>query len=122
METHLVRVLDPSAALTARGFAEHLDETLTLEVTEDPQWSDNVGVHRVRVSGGRAEVSRSPGRGPGASRRRLSTDIVGLAALYSGFLPVRTLARLGWVEGDEASLAAAGRLFDGPRCYVDQMY
>jgi predicted acetyltransferase len=105
-ETWMLRVLEPRAALEARGYPE-LDAAVDFELT-DATLPENSGRFRLDVRGGRASVT--PG-GSGA----VALDERALAALYSGFAPPASLARASALSADEASLARLACLFAGPQ-------
>lgn len=108
----MIRVLDVPGAFAARGW-DH-DGEIDLHV-EDALFPENAGAWRVRVADGRAEVARG---GTGALR----CGARGLAPLYTGFYDAPTLRRLGWIDGDDASVRAAARLFAGPEPWMSEMY
>lgn len=117
-EVHMLRILDVGAALTRRGYSEHVDAALTLRICEDPIFEANVRTYRLRVKDGAAEVTTAPASGAGG----LETTIDGLASLYSAYHPPEALARAGALRADAASLEAATQIFAAPRPYLDQMY
>jgi len=104
-ETWMLRVVEPAAALTARGYPE-LETSVELELT-DGTLPENSGRYRLEVSGGRAQVTRG---GSGA----VALDEKALAALYTGFFSPALLARSASLTGDAASLARLAVLFAGP--------
>jgi predicted acetyltransferase len=104
-ETWMLRVVDPGAALTARGYPE-LESSVDLELT-DRSLPQNSGRYRLEVSGGRAQVTRG---GSGA----VALDERALAALYTGFFSPALLARSASLAGDAASLVRLASLFAGP--------
>lgn len=104
-ETWMLRVLDPKAALEARGYPE-LDAAVEFEL-HDASLPENSGRFRLDVSGGRAQVR--PGGG-GAVR----LDERAFAALYSGFASPALLARTSSFAADAATLRRLATLFTGP--------
>jgi len=104
-ETWMLRVIDPTEALAARGYPE-LESAVDLELT-DRSLPQNSGRYRLEASGGRAQVTRG---GTGA----VALDERALAALYTGFFSPALLARSAGLTGDAASLARLATLFAGP--------
>jgi predicted acetyltransferase len=105
-EYWMLRIVDVAAALSQRGYPD-VELELELELT-DAFLPENSGAYRLRVSGGRAEVSRIE-RTTG-----VRLDAGALAAIYAGFLAPRELFRAGRIQGDARSLATFGLLFSGP--------
>jgi len=104
-ETWMLRVLDPRAALEARGYPA-LDTAIDFELT-DASLPENSGRFRLEVSGGRAQVTAG---GTGA----VVLDERALAALYSGFAPPALLARTSSLRAEAAALGRLALLFAGP--------
>jgi predicted acetyltransferase len=102
----MLRVVDVQAALAERGYPEHLEIELHLEVRDDIL-AANDGRFILRVAGGRAEVKRG-GRG------RIQMHVRGLAALYSGHLTPHALESAGLLQATEPELAKAAAVFAGP--------
>jgi predicted acetyltransferase len=98
----LTRIVDVPQALAARGYPKDVSGEVHLEIHDD-LLPANHGRFLLRVDEGQAEVTAG-GRGS------LVTDIRGLAPLYSGFLPPRTLQSLGCFK------AAARRCGRRPSC------
>ena len=113
-ERWLVRILDVKEALARRGWPTGVEAELHLDV-RDELLRENHGRWVLAIGGGAAEV-RAGGRG------ELACDVRGLAPLYTGMLPPRALAALGWIEGSEAALATAGRAFAGPEPWMPDMF
>ncbi len=105
-EHWMLRIVDVERALFARGFPRHLSMELGLEI-DDPLFPENAGRWSLRVEGGRATIERG---GDGALRGHVR----GLAALYSGYLPARSLALAGMVDGSDDALERAEAIFAGP--------
>ncbi len=101
----MLRIVHLEHAMTQRGYPQGQQVQLHLEV-EDPLLPANAGRWVLDVRDGRATIVRG-GQG------LLRTTISGLAQLYSGQFSPRSLAIVGRLAGDEASLDAASRLFAG---------
>jgi predicted acetyltransferase len=110
----MTRIIDIKNALALRGYPDDVSGELHLDVRDDvlPM---NHGRFVLRVNEGRAEAT-SGGRGT------LSMDIRGLAPLFTGFLPARTLKNLGFLNGDDASLRDATRLFAGSEPWMPEIF
>jgi predicted acetyltransferase len=106
----LTRIVDVPQALAARGYPKDVSGEVHLEIHDD-LLPANHGRFLLRVDEGQAEVTAG-GRGS------LVTDIRGLAPLYSGFLPPRTLQSLGLLQGSGPSLRQAALLFSGPEPWM----
>lgn len=109
----MLRVVDVTRALEARGYPPGARAALDLEIVDDVL-RENSGVYRMIVDEGAARVERAPSGG--ATRAgRVRTDVRDLAAMYTGFAAPQALAAItGRVEGDEQSLATLAQLFAGP--------
>ncbi|WP_448188774.1 GNAT family N-acetyltransferase [Azospirillum sp. sgz301742] len=109
----LARVVDVERALSRRGYPPEVEGTLVLDVA-DPLLAGNHGRFRLSVGQGRGDVQRVTGAG--------SADVVlpvaALAPLYTGHLGAAALARMGLLEGCEAGIALAAKLFAGPRPWM----
>ncbi len=111
---YMLRIVDVASALEARGYSKAVDAELHLEVKDDVL-RQNAGRHRVRVSGGRADV-REGGRGA------LKLDVRALAQLYSGFASPFALAGRGAIEGKPRDLDIAAGIFAGAEPAVPDMF
>lgn len=105
-EPWMLRIVDVARALAERGYPQHLDLRLELEV-EDELVPENRGRFRVDIAGGTAEVTRG-GRGV------LALDGRALAALYTGHASPQQLALAGRLKGPESALTRAAVAFAGP--------
>jgi predicted acetyltransferase len=95
-----VRAIDVGAALEARGADG--DGRATVEVTDDPQFPDNVGTWTVEPD----RVRRS------SRRPDVRTDVQGLGGVMLGGFTFAQLARAGRAkEGTRGGLARADALF-----------
>ena len=108
----MLRLLDPQAAITARGWLPGVAVETEFEI-DDAELPDNAGRWRLAVAGGAAELTASTGSG---SVPRLTAR--GLAALYGG-TPLASLRAAGLATGglpaDDALLDTA---FAGPAPYM----
>ena len=104
-----MRPLDVPGALAARGTAS--DGRVTIEVTADPQFPDNVGTFTLEAGG---RVRRS------ARRPDVRVDVQGLGSALLGGFTFAQLARAGRAEeGARGGLSRADTLFrvdNAPRC------
>lgn len=110
----MLRILDVQGTLTGRGYPQGTEGELHLEI-EDDLLPQNTGRYILRVGGGRGEVE------PGG-RGDLRTGIRGLAPLYSGLFPAETLRATGQLDGNDAVLATATRLFAGPEPWMPEIF
>jgi predicted acetyltransferase len=103
----MARLLDVKAALESRGYPARLVADLSLEVVDD-LFPANNGPWRLTVNGGSARVVGSGGDGA-------KVDIRALAAIFTGWLPARTAAALGWLQDATASdVETLEAMFAGP--------
>lgn len=114
LQRWMIRVLDVSAALAARGWPVHVSGELHLDI-DDTLLPENAGRWVLTVEDGRARVARG---GSGA----VQLGIRGLAPLYTGFFTPEALATLGWLRADPASLRTAARLFASAEPWMAEMY
>ncbi|MFZ4430512.1 MAG: GNAT family N-acetyltransferase [Phycisphaerales bacterium] len=104
-EYWMLRIVHLERALTMRGYPAGLREELHLDI-DDPLLPANAGRWVLEVRDGQGAVTRG---GHGS----LQASIGGLAQVYSGQFAPRSLACVGRVRGDQASLDVASRLFAG---------
>lgn len=110
----MLRIVNVPAALTERGYPPDVDATLHLDII-DELLPANHGRFVLRVHDGRGEVS------PGGNGD-LRSEIRGLAPLYSSFLAPDALRSIGWLDGDDAAMAIAARIFAGPEPWMPEMF
>lgn len=110
----MLRVLDPAAALTQRGYARGLIAAVDFHVT-DPLLPQNDGPLRVEVADGKAQVTRG-GRGV------IRTSERGLASIYTGYLSPRQAKAAGLLDGPDDALDAASALFAGGTPWMADMF
>jgi predicted acetyltransferase len=116
-EQWMVRIVDVTGALTARGWPSGTGTGLTLNVT-DPLLGGNGGRYRLEVADGAADVERLGETGAAD----LSLGVDALATLYTGHLTPQAMANLGLIEASAAGLATAAALFAGPRPWLSDMF
>jgi predicted acetyltransferase len=109
------RVVDPVAAVAARGFAPALDAEAHLELA-DPLLPANEGRYVLRVAKGRGELA------PGG-RGELRLDAGAFASLFTGYATPDALARAGRLAGDRgASSSALAAAFAGPTPWMPDQF
>ena len=112
-EPWMSRLLDPAAAIEARGYPPALTADLRFRVADplDPSWS--VGL-RVRIEAGRAHVTS-------ARRPAPSVDVGTLSAILSGGLDPASALRLGRLGASPDELQGFRALYPaGPRWIGDR--
>lgn len=110
----MMRVVDIESAFGDRGYAEAASGELQMEVADDIL-PENGGRWRLRVEGGRGELTRG-GEG------RMKLDARGLAMLYGGLLRPRELRDQGMLESPDADLATAELVFAGPSPWMTDSF
>ena len=110
----MIRIVDVTKALEARGYSEHIRAKLEFEI-QDELLPGNHGRFVLEVEGGQGRVSRG-GNG------NLRMPIRGLSSLYSGFLTPPNLAAAGLMIGDSDALDAAGGVFTGATPSMSDMF
>lgn len=111
-EPWMLRVVDPIAALEARGYPKGQPERVVLKVL-DPLFGDQTLT--LDVDGGRARVTR--GGDPTAK-----VHVRGLSAMYTGYLSPYEVASIGLVEAGQRTLAALQALFAGPAPWMRDFF
>ncbi len=107
----MVRLIDVRGALEARGYPDDVEATVELEVS-DPCIPANEGTVRLTVAGGSGHVESVS-----SAAARVGVDA--LAALYTGWLPAGSLARLGRIQDARPeTLRTLEKLFLGPTPWV----
>jgi predicted acetyltransferase len=114
VDNWMVRVVDARAALTARGYASHVDAELHLEL-RDELVPHNAGRWVLCVREGTATLDRG-GQG------HLQLDARALAALYTGFASPHDLVLLDRITADPRTLATASTIFAGPMPWMPDMF
>ncbi|QLE56057.1 enhanced intracellular survival protein Eis [Nostoc sp. TCL26-01] len=101
----MLRIVNLSKALEARGYPPGVTAELHLAVQDD-LLTANQGKFILSVANGRGEVTKG-GKG------ELQLDIRGLAPLYTSLFTPQQLQLTGKLVGTEASLVAATQIFAG---------
>lgn len=104
-EHWLLRIVNLQAALQQRGYPDHLQHELHLQVA-DPLLQENEGRWLLRVHDGEATVE------PGGEGH-LELDIGAMASLYTGFLDAHQLHLAGRAQGQTQALQTATTIFGG---------
>lgn len=110
-EEFLMRVLDPAAALSARGYTCE-DGDLTLAIGG----SERHALH-LAIRAGKATCTPDRGDGP-----LLSIHESQLPSLFSGFRSAGFLRRAGVIEGDREAVTLGDRIFAGPLPWVAEHF
>jgi predicted acetyltransferase len=109
------RLLDPAAAVAARGWPDHVRLTCELDLA-DPVWPDRGGAWTLEVADGQAALA--PG---GAGRVHL--DVGALASWFTGYQSATRLARYGRLRGaDAATLRDLDAATTGPVPWVRSFF
>lgn len=107
----MFRLLDPAAALTARGYPPGVTATIELELI-DAVLPANAGPLTLELDGSGAGRATRGGGG------RVRLDVRGLAVLYTGHATPHELALTGAVDGPGGGLDALALAFAGPRPWL----
>jgi predicted acetyltransferase len=110
----MLRIVDPVAAIEARGFPAGLRATLQINLADDVL-AENAGRYTIEVEGGRAAVSRG-----GAGR--IALGMRELAAIYTGFMAPQELRAIGRIAGPDDDMGLMGAVFGGVRPWVADMF
>ncbi len=111
----MTRLVDAPAAIAARGWPDGVTVAVPLHVHDDRILA-NDGKLVLEVADGRARLT-SGGEG------RVEVDVRDLAALYTGYLPARVLARRGGLPGaTDADVAALADAFDAPTPWLREYF
>jgi len=103
----MLRVIDPAAAISGRGFGTGTSVRVPLRLA-DPDLPANAGLHTLTVRDGEGALERCATTGQADSPRSgpLATGPRGFAALYAG-VPLATLRVAGLVSGGDQDTDAA---------------
>ena len=111
----MARLLDPAAALAARGYPAGTDECVELQI-EDRVLGVNTRAFRLEVEGRRGRVTPLDGA-------RLKVGVATLAAIYTGWLAPADALRLGRLDAKEPSaVSALERIFAGSLPWMIEMF
>ena len=110
----LMRIVDLSKALEARGYPHGLSAVLELELS-DEILPANAGRYTLEIADGSAHVSRG-GKG------NIALDIRTLAAIYTSFASTQECRAIGQISGSDADLALMDAVFSGPRPWLADMF
>lgn len=110
----MLRIVDVTGALGARGYPPGITAELHLDVHDD-LLPTNHGRFVLQVADGRGQAH------PGG-QGRLRLGIRELAALYTGHMAPAELCAAGAIEAINADLALAGAIFAGPRPWFSDMF
>lgn len=120
LEHWMLRIVDVSAALAARGYPRCINAELHLDVEDDVLLSNN-GRYVLTLNNGAATVETG-GRGD------FRLDVRGLAAMYTGHVSPRDLLVMGLaspathVENIDGMLSDMAAVFAGPRPWLSDMF
>jgi len=106
-----LRIVDAPVALAGRGY--QVDESITLDIVKDDLTPWNAGRYTLDCSPDGATVTPSRGSAD------LTLSVKALASLYSGYRTPWQLAQWGLIDGDNATLQRATRIFatrHAPHC------
>lgn len=106
-----LRVVDAPVALAQRGY--QTSDAITLDVAKDDLAPWNGGRIRLECSPDGATVAPSRGKAD------IAVSVKALASLYSGYRTARQLAQWGMLDGDDAAVERATRMFatrHAPHC------
>jgi predicted acetyltransferase len=110
----MLRIVDVTSALGARGYPVGVSAELHLDVRDELlPW--NNGRFVLTVADRSASV-RSGGAG------RLGLNVRDLSALYSGYMTPPELRAASSLDGPDADLAMAAQIFAGPRPWTPDMF
>ncbi|PWC45748.1 hypothetical protein TSO221_16295 [Azospirillum sp. TSO22-1] len=116
-EEWLARVVDVERALAARGYPAGVEGTLVLDVA-DPLLPHNHGHFLLKVANGCGQVETLHDE----EQADVVLPVAALAPLYTGHLGAAALARMGLLQGSEAGIAMAAKLFAGPRPWLAERF
>ncbi|MFP4438601.1 MAG: enhanced intracellular survival protein Eis [Chloroflexaceae bacterium] len=110
----MLRIVDVTGALTARGYPPELRAELHLEIHDELlPW--NNGHFTLEIDAGKATV-HSGGAG------RVCLGVRELAMLYSGYLTPLEVQSVGAITAPEQDLLTMSQVFAGPRPWIPDMF
>lgn len=116
-ERSYLRIAHAARAIECRAFPKGLNTQLALTLRDEIVQA-NDGEWILSIEGGRGTLTK----GSAAGTPRLSADIRGLAAMYSGYKSAAELSLLGLVSGEPDSLDTASSIFAAPTPAQTDMY
>ena len=114
----MLRVIDPAAALSARGYPAGLAARLPLRIT-DPLLPAHSATYLLTIAGGRGECRRTETI---AGLPTLTLAAPTLAPLFSGYHSAGDLVRTGRLAGPADLVALADAAFAGPAPWLTEIY
>ena len=106
-----MRVVDAPVALAQRGY--QTNDAITLDIAKDDLAPWNTG--RIRLECSTEGATTAPSR----AKADITLSVKALASLYSGYRTPRQLALWGMLDGDDAAVDRATRIFatrHAPHC------
>lgn len=110
----MLRIVDVRGALAARGYPAGIRAELHLDVKDDVL-AQNARQLVLAVDDGQGQV-RDGGRG------RVTIDVRGLAALFTGHVSPFDLRAAGYVDAPDGDLETAGLIFGGPAPWMPDIF
>ncbi|WP_228059969.1 GNAT family N-acetyltransferase [Plectonema radiosum] len=101
----MLRIINIEKALSARGYVSGIESELHLEITDD-LIAENNGKFILSVSKGSGNVAKG-------GKAELKLGIEGLAPLYTGLFTAQQLQLAGKLDGTQAALVTATKIFAG---------
>lgn len=118
-ERSYLRIANAARAIECRPFPSGLAANLTLTLRDEIVKS-NDGEWTLRVQNGHGTLTK--GLADASATPRLTADIRGLAAMYTGFKSAAELSLLGLVSGEPNALDTASSIFAAPPPAQTDMY
>jgi predicted acetyltransferase len=111
----MLRLVDVTKALEARGYPKGLEASVELEVA-DPAIDANRRALRLHVAGGAGRVEP-------LLTARARIDVGMLSAIYTGWLPARDAVRAGrLLDASADEVATLEAVFSGPRPWLADLF
>lgn len=112
----MTRLLDPAAAVAARGWPPGVSGTVPLALS-DPVWPEHDGAWMLELDGGGSAALTRGGDG------RVAVDVGALASWFTGWASATRLARHGRLSGaDPGDLAVLDAATAGPTPWVRSFF
>jgi len=116
-DSWMIRIVDPSVALTMRGYPKLATGTVTFHV-EDAALPENSGSYALTISDRKATVTKAAA----AASQKVALTERALASLYAGHSTPQVLAAAGMLEADEDTMATLEAWFQGPYPITPDFY